>query len=252
MKEYCVYKHTSPSGKVYIGITSQKPYARWDGGHGYKFNRHFSNAIKKYGWKNIEHEVLFEGLSQQEAEIKEVELIAQYRSSDRKYGYNIALGGRINNLSEETRIKMSNSHKGKKLSPEQRMKMSEANRGEKHPMYGKHHTEEARRKISEAHKGKAPWCTGLKLTDEHRAKIGLAHMGHKPTVETIEKWRKSNQFWMTPVEQIDPTTGALIAEYDSTADASRSTDVDSSSISKCCLGKRKLAGGFKWRYMTGA
>lgn len=26
---YSVYKHTSPSGKVYIGITKQKPVKRW-------------------------------------------------------------------------------------------------------------------------------------------------------------------------------------------------------------------------------
>lgn len=28
-KKYCVYMHTSPSEKRYIGITSQSPEARW-------------------------------------------------------------------------------------------------------------------------------------------------------------------------------------------------------------------------------
>lgn len=27
--QYCVYKHTSPSGKCYIGITRQNPIKRW-------------------------------------------------------------------------------------------------------------------------------------------------------------------------------------------------------------------------------
>lgn len=27
---YCVYKHTSPNGKVYIGITKKKPNDRWE------------------------------------------------------------------------------------------------------------------------------------------------------------------------------------------------------------------------------
>ena len=233
---------------MYIGITSQPPYARWDSGHGYKANRYFSNAIRKYGWSNIVHEVLFEGLSQAEAEGKEVELIAAYKSSDRKYGYNIALGGRVHNVSEETRQKLSASHKGKKLSQAQRAKMSEARRGEKHPMYGKHHTEESRRKMSEAHKGRPPWCAGLKLTDEHKAKLSMVRMGHAVTEETIAKWRKSNQFRMRPVEQIDVFTGRVIARFDSASDAFRGTGVDSSSISKCCLGKRKMAGGFEWRY----
>lgn len=29
---YCVYKHISPSGKVYICITQQRPEDRWQGG----------------------------------------------------------------------------------------------------------------------------------------------------------------------------------------------------------------------------
>lgn len=35
---YTVYKHTTPSGKVYIGITKQKPWQRWNNGNGYKNN----------------------------------------------------------------------------------------------------------------------------------------------------------------------------------------------------------------------
>ena len=32
---YCVYIHTAPNGKMYIGQTSQKPEARWNNGRGY-------------------------------------------------------------------------------------------------------------------------------------------------------------------------------------------------------------------------
>ena len=39
-KTYTVYKHISPSNKVYIGITSIDPKQRWNSGHGYKSNRH--------------------------------------------------------------------------------------------------------------------------------------------------------------------------------------------------------------------
>ena len=52
-KIYTVYKHITPSGKVYIGITSIKPDKRWNRGKGYKDNIYFSNAINKYGWDNI-------------------------------------------------------------------------------------------------------------------------------------------------------------------------------------------------------
>lgn len=35
-KNYCVYKHTTPSKKVYIGMTGQDPEKRWRNGSGYK------------------------------------------------------------------------------------------------------------------------------------------------------------------------------------------------------------------------
>lgn len=93
---WSVYKHTSPSGKVYIGITSKEPKIRWNSGHGYRKCKAFWNAIVKYGWDNIKHEVLYEGLSKSDAEKLEKDLIAFYKSTDFKYGYNISTGGCVN------------------------------------------------------------------------------------------------------------------------------------------------------------
>lgn len=103
---YSVYKHETPSGKIYIGITKQKPANRWLNGKGYALQPYFYNAILKYGWSNIKHEVLFTGLTMEEAEAKEVELIAQYKSNIRAYGYNVERGGRVNKTSDETREKL--------------------------------------------------------------------------------------------------------------------------------------------------
>lgn len=36
MGNFIVYKHTSPSGKCYVGIISQAPEYRW-GNNGYKY-----------------------------------------------------------------------------------------------------------------------------------------------------------------------------------------------------------------------
>ena len=108
MGEYSVYMHTTPSGKRYIGITCQDPKIRWGNGSNYKKQPYFSNAIKKFGWNNIKHEVLYTALTKEEAEQKERELIAFYNSADRKYGYNIDLGGKSKGrCSEETRKKIS-------------------------------------------------------------------------------------------------------------------------------------------------
>ena len=91
---YIVYKHTSPSSKVYIGITKFDPKYRWlNNGRGYKTQTTFFNAIIKYGWINFKHEILYKNLSEEQALDKEEELIQQYKSYDRRYGYNISLSG---------------------------------------------------------------------------------------------------------------------------------------------------------------
>ena len=91
--KFIVYKHTSPSGKSYIGITHQKPNLRWRSkGQGYKQCTVFYTAIMKYGWENFQHEILFENLSYEEASEKEKEMIIKYNSLV-PHGYNIDEGG---------------------------------------------------------------------------------------------------------------------------------------------------------------
>lgn len=46
-KRYYLYRHTTPSGKVYIGITCQKPENRWNNGRGY-FNAVKNSSQKFY------------------------------------------------------------------------------------------------------------------------------------------------------------------------------------------------------------
>ena len=92
-KLFCVYMHTSPSGKRYIGITSKKPEERWNHGKAYYQNKYFTRAIEKYGWDNFEHRVLFHDISRADACKKEKELIAKYQSNNALYGYNLSAGG---------------------------------------------------------------------------------------------------------------------------------------------------------------
>ena len=92
MNNYIVYKHTSPSGKFYIGITGQDTERRWRrGGSGYKprkdYSCRFYNAILKYGWDNFKHEILYDNLTKEEAEKIERELIDKYDLTNPEYGY---------------------------------------------------------------------------------------------------------------------------------------------------------------------
>ena len=50
------------------------------------------------------------------------------------------------------------------------------------------------------------------------------------------------------VEQYDLISGKTIAEYESGTEASNATGIQKSSISMCCKGKRRSAGGYGWRF----
>lgn len=85
---YTVYKLTLPNQKSYIGQTSQKTYKRWSGGAGYAKNKELYDDIVKYGWINIEKEVLAEVEDSKEAHIKEREYILKFRTNEPGFGYN--------------------------------------------------------------------------------------------------------------------------------------------------------------------
>lgn len=129
MENYTIYKHTSPSGKVYIGQTKRDVKKRWNNGYGYASSPHFDRAIKKYGWNNIQHEIIATGLTKKEANWLEQYLISYYHSNEGQYGYNITKGGDGSNgrlITKEERARISESNKGRKASEETKQKMSEA------------------------------------------------------------------------------------------------------------------------------
>lgn len=92
MKSWTVYKHVSPNGKVYVGISSDIE-RRWaaDGYYYHLSDTLFSRALKKYGWDNFQHIIIATELSKQEACDMEKELIAYYKA--KKISYNITDGG---------------------------------------------------------------------------------------------------------------------------------------------------------------
>lgn len=134
---YRVYVHINKTnGKRYVGITSKpKPEHRWRyNGEGYKENPHFYSAIQKYGWGGFDHVILFEGLTIDEANQKEIELIRLWKTQDPEFGYNMTSGGEGTpdyHPSEETRKKLSEVRKKENLSEETLRRRSEGLRGRK-------------------------------------------------------------------------------------------------------------------------
>ena len=217
VKNYTVYKHTSPSGKVYIGITCCPVEKRW-GKNGSKYKTQpFYRAIKKYGWDNINHEILFTNLSKDEAFQKEIELIKYYNSTDRRYGYNISNGGNevcANHSSLYVPVNMYDK-KGNLLTTFESIQ-------------------------------KAKDITGVKninacLSGKEKTAGGYVW---RYTTDAFDKYPCDN-LHLHAVVQYD-INGNYIAEFESIAQAEKQTN--GKSISECVVGRKKTSGGFVWRY----
>lgn len=244
-RAYIVYKHTSPSGKVYIGITKQDPQRRWQGGIGYKQHPHFARAIEKYGWNNFSHEIVTDGLTKEEAQNKERELIRELNATDRNYGYNMTFGGEVGaKFTDEVKEKISKSLI-------EYFKDENARKASSNRATGRKHSEETKKKMSETHK--------RIVTDEFREAVRKRTLGkkfpnrrgHPQTEETKAKIRESKRGKhyggigkkARPVECVD--TGIV---YESAVKASFETGVGYGNIYRVCNGERGTAGGYKWQY----
>ena len=224
-EKYSVYVHFFPNYKTYVGI-SKNCKKRWRNGLGYQHNKHLQFAILKYGWDNIEHKILFENLTKEQAEKKEIELISFYQSNNPEHGYNIENGGNhIGKMSDETKQKLSIAHKGKKLSNETKIKISKFNKG-------KVLSEEHREKISESRKG-------IRVSESAKEKLRQFNLLHSPV--------------SIMVAQIDPQTDCVIKIYKNGLQASKILKFKNPShIYDCCRKdkNRKTAYGYKWEFVT--
>lgn len=99
---WCVYRHISPSNKVYIGITHyEDPTLRWGpSGCYYRKGTFFYNAIRKYGWNNMKHEILFHHCTEELAKKLEIAFIKYYK--DLNLSYNMTVGGDGHNFGLES------------------------------------------------------------------------------------------------------------------------------------------------------
>lgn len=209
IRTYTVYMHLFPNGKYYFGITKMSVDQRWQNGRGYNNQILMKNAIEKYGWNNIIHTILIDGLSKDDAIKIEEFVIMEFKSNNRKYGYNITSGGESLGMhSLESRLKMSLHQKGKKRSVE------------------------TRKKISDGLKGRP-------VSDETRRKISAGHIGKSSPREPDCK---------KPVCQYSLYDGRLVNSFPSINDACAATGISKRHISDSAKGNRRSAGGFTWLF----
>jgi group I intron endonuclease len=168
------------NGKVYVGKTNQSLKRRWSNhksvanqGHG----TYLHNAIRKYGADNFsvtEVLVALPTAAQEDLSGWEREIISAMGTTNHDLGYNLTEGGEGSLgfvMSEETKLKMRNSHLGVKFSEEHSRHKGEAQLGEKNHQFGRKYSEEEKHKLSDLLSGERhPWF-GLHHSDETKQKI---------------------------------------------------------------------------------
>lgn len=201
-----LYAIRFPNGKQYIGITNSlrsrlkqhKSRARRG------INTPLYAAIRKHGANNITMTPLVVGDTAYIADL-EVAAIARFQTRDRRYGYNVSLGGELSPMaSEETRLKMRATIRtpevraarraavlGIKRSDETKKNISDAKKLRR----GWHHSEETRTKIAKSN-------TGKKHTEETKLNLSAALKGRArcrytdKTRQARSDWSKS--LWASP------------------------------------------------------
>ena len=168
-----VYKGTNPeTQEFYIGSRwANKVSAKEDLG----FEYYTSSKVVKPVFDQFHWEIIAEFETTEEAYDYEQQLIFESWNIEGLINESCFHGKerfRITGHSEETKEKMSKSHKGtsrvpftdetkekmsevakgKSKSDETKENMSKAKKGEKHPMFGNHHTDETKEEMSKAHK----------------------------------------------------------------------------------------------------
>lgn len=276
-RDHKIYMYTNKvNNKVYIGRTCQSLEKRAGAnGCAYRSSHRFWNAITKYGWESFIPCILEDGLTDEEASIKELEYISKYNSSG-DAGYNIVDSiksnygdGKRRSLSEaisrsmtsEHRAHLSKMHTGKKMSEESRIKMSIAKTGVKRgprseetkekirqAHLGKCPTEETRKRQSLARMGKEPWNKGMQMPDEFRRKCREANIGK--TIPEDVRQKISNALKGLKVGAKNPMSKKVLCIetgeiYNTIAEAVAAAGVSRSKFSKC-INNGDILSGYHW------
>jgi len=244
-----IYKITSPSGRIYVGQSRDIKT---------RFNRykkmHKSNStqirlwrsFKKYKPENHKFEIIerceIENLNEKERYwqdkyrvlskkglnciLQETNILPKKCSKEylsKRSGKNHWFFGKKHN--QETKIKMSNSAKLKKVSEETKKKLSLIRKGSNNSFYGKKHSQETKKKQSESAKNR-------KIIPENENKRRI-NISKKLSKVVLKLDLKDN----------------ILQTYSSVTEAAKDNNTYVGSIVKAIQGiKVKKHKGFKWKY----
>lgn len=212
MKEGIIYKATNvATGEVYIGATTISLHERIND-HYNKATKNcghkFQNAIREYGFESFIWEQIDTGINTDELALKEKYYIQKFDSFNN--GYNSDRGGGFKKTIYQYNLT------GELESTFQSL-------------------EEASKSSSISEESISHACVGDRKTSN-----GF-YWTYTSTFNLKEDIRKKK------VVQYD-FEGKTLNVFDSIAEASIATEINKSSIAKCCRGERKKAGNFVWEF----
>lgn len=172
-----LYRLTAPSGKQYIGVTTQKLSARVNC---HKQQRTaIGAALRKYGKDSFKTEVLVVGAEDYIYELEENAIVAF--NTMPPHGYNLVPGGSRFIHTKQTRQKISKARKGMKFSKQHRENLSNSHKGYVIPDVQKTNMAEAqkKRRSGEPEKVRQTMSEKMKEIWAERSPETRRHIGKK-------------------------------------------------------------------------
>ncbi len=250
MRRY-LYKITNLlNGKIYIGVHSSKRKTDRYMGSG----KAIKKAIKKYGEKNFKKEILEYFESDQEMFDREREIVNESFIKDYNT-YNLIIGGKGTGCGENHPffgkkrpkhsefMKIHSPSKGKPLMQSTKDAISKANKGRKHT------SEVNKRKGRSGDKnyffGKEGSAKGKKWINN-----GIESKLVNFPNNYLELGWKMGRISLSEkaVLKLDKHSLIILEEYKSIKEAGLQNNVSKNSISSCCNGRLKSAGGYLWKF----
>lgn len=245
-----IYKYTFPNGKVYIGQTinpRSRKTQHLSPSTGAR-NVGFWRAYKKYGsfdYEEIEEvNAPTEELLRDRLNDLEQHYIAEYKSNDRRYGYNLTSGGSVFVVNEEGRKHMSEARTDK--IPVLQYTLS----GD---FVAEYESTAAAAKAIGSHASSVYAC----CVGESRSKVKR----HKVQMVKGHTFRFKKDYPDVP-KHIDvkltsikkkvlqySLSGHLVREWDSIVEAEEAMNAERPGIRQCCYGKYRQSCGYMWRLM---
>ena len=239
-KRYSVYYHKTPANKYYVGV-SLNPHKRWgNNGYGYRTQPKFYNAIKKYGWNNIEHIIVETDLSLSAAYKLEKQLITKYDAFNN--GYNADLGGtgaEGHVVSEQSKKYMRQLKLGKKWTDQQRQKVLDSRN---YPVY----VYSVNGQLLNTYKNAAKAAADLKIPRSSIVNACNNLLDYNDTYifvnsKTQKLLNKKFELYRNKIERKNADTvfqysldGKLLCGYKTITEAARQTNIPIGTIGQSC------------------